>query len=79
MTDYYSDTSSESSEGSSFEKEYNNIFHEMKNIFDEQIELYKDKFEQILNKIYKKPHSHLYINNGSQRFFDNWDEIISEI
>jgi GTPase SAR1 family protein len=53
--------------------------NEMKNIFDEQIELYKDKFEQILNKIYKKPHSHLYINSGSQRFFDNWDELICEI
>ena len=35
MTDYYSDTSSESSEGSCFEKEYNNIFHEMKNMFEE--------------------------------------------
>jgi hypothetical protein len=35
MSDYYSDTSSESSEGSSFEKEYNNIFHEMKNMFEE--------------------------------------------
>lgn len=50
--------------------------NEIKNIFDEQIELYKDKFELILNNIYKKPHSHLYINNGSQKFFDNWNEII---
>lgn len=49
--------------------------NEMKNIFEEQIELYKDKFEQVLNKIFKNPHDFLYINNGSQRFFYNWDEI----
>lgn len=53
--------------------------NEMKNIFDEQVEMFKDKFDLILNKIFKKPHSHLYINSNSQRFFDNWDEIICEL
>lgn len=52
---------------------------EMQNIFNEQIELYKHKFENILNNIYKELHSFLYINSGSQRFFDNWDELICEI
>lgn len=53
--------------------------NEMQNIFNEQIELYKDKFENIINNLYKQDHSFLYINSGSQRFFDNWNEIICEI
>lgn len=52
--------------------------NEALNIFNEQIELFKDKFDLIISKIFNKPHDFLYINSLTQRFFDNWNEIIIE-
>lgn len=49
---------------------------QMKDIFDEQIETMKDKFEEILNLAYKNPHEFLSIDTGTQRLFNNWDEVI---
>jgi len=49
---------------------------QMKDIFDEQIETMKDKFEEILNVAYKNPHEFLAIDTGTQRLFNNWDEVI---
>lgn len=49
---------------------------QMKDIFDEQIETMKDKFEEILNIAYKNPHEFLAIDTGTQRLFNNWDEVI---
>lgn len=50
--------------------------NEMGDIFDEQIETMKDKFKHILNLAYKNPHEFLAIDCGSQRCFNNWDEIV---
>lgn len=52
--------------------------NELSNIFDEQIEIFKNKFDDIINRIFRKPHDFLYINSLNQRFFDNWNEIIIE-
>ena len=49
---------------------------EMENIFAEQIEQHKDKFFDVVNLLFKEPHSFFYINTNSQRLFSNWDEII---
>jgi len=51
---------------------------QMKDIFDEQIETMKEKFDEILNMAYKKPHEFLAIDTGTQRCFNNWDEVVIE-
>ena len=49
---------------------------QMKDIFDEHIETMKEKFEEILDRAYKKPHDFLSIDTNTQRCFLNWDEVI---
>lgn len=50
--------------------------NEMSDIFDEQIDTMKEKFKYILDLAYKNPHEFLAIDTGSQRLFNNWDEVI---
>lgn len=51
---------------------------EMENLLTEQIEADKNVFASLQKVLFKEPHDFMYINTGSQRIFDNWDEIIIE-
>lgn len=51
---------------------------EMENLLTEQIEADKNVFSSLQKILFKEPHDFMYINTGSQRIFNNWDEIIIE-
>lgn len=51
---------------------------EMENLLTEQIEADKNVFNSLQKVLFKEPHDFMYINTGSQRIFDNWNEIIIE-
>lgn len=51
---------------------------EMENLLTEQIEADKNVFNSLQKVLFKEPHDFMYINTGSQRIFNNWDEIIIE-
>ena len=63
-------------------KLFNNAFiykvnpEEMSIIFKEIVSLNKKYIEELIDVVYDKPHTFLFLNIESQRMFKNFDEII---
>jgi hypothetical protein len=51
---------------------------EMENLLTEQIEADKNTFNALQKILFREPHNFMYLNTGTQRLFNNWDEIIIE-
>lgn len=63
---------------------FNNIFifktnkNEMERIWDETIELPKDLILPVMKIVFSNPHSYLFVNTDSQRYFHMFDELVIE-